>query len=250
MERKSRPLRAAAAAEIVVARYNEPSEWTRNTPRSFAVTLYDKGGDLDDGLFPGITIEPLPNVGREAHSYLHHVVRHYDELLPVTVFCQGHPFDHAHDLHAFLRELHAGATRIDGFRWLGFIIDSDDPRGCRLFVPWSKNPDRRELKFDEFHRLLFQEGAPLWTHFHVGAQFAVTREQIHRRPRSFYEHALALAVTFPDGAACFERVWDRVFSARGVDSALLAGELCRYLKPIRRLTITSSDPKRIATSDP
>jgi hypothetical protein len=234
---RPRPPRSAAAVEIVVARYKEPADWTRNTPRSFAVTLQDKGGDLDDRLFPGIRIRKLPNVGREAHSYLRHVVDHYDELSPVTVFCQGRPFDHAHDLHAFLRELDAGATQVDGFRWLGFIIDSDDPRGHRLFVPWSKNPERRELKFDEFHRRLLDEDAPPWAHFHVGAQFAVAREQVRKRPRSFYEHALELAVEFPDGACCFERVWDRVFSARGVDPALLAGELCRYLKPIRRLTL-------------
>ncbi len=232
---QSRLSRSAAAVEVVVARYKEAADWTRNTPLALAVTVYDKGGDLQAGLFPGMRTQRLANVGREAHSYLHHLVTHYDELRPVTVFCQGHPFDHAHDLHSFLRSLSAGTTRLDGFRWLGFIIDSDDPRGRRLFVPWSKNQDRRELSFDAFHRRLFTKAASPWTHFHVGAQFAVTREQIHRRPRSFYERALELAVEFPDGAACFERVWDQVFSARGVDPALLAGELCRYLKPIRRL---------------
>ena len=31
----------------------------------------------------------LPNVGRESHSYLHHIVSRYDELAPWTVFTQA-----------------------------------------------------------------------------------------------------------------------------------------------------------------
>jgi len=224
-----------AEIELVVARYSERIEWTRNVPRSLAVTVYDKGGDLDAHALPHARLLKLENIGFEAHTYLHHLITRYDTLAPVTVFCQGHPFDHAHDLHRVLRALDAGDEVVEAFRWLGFIIDSDDPRGRRLFVPWSKNHDGRELDLDGFCRQLFDAPAAPWTHFVVGAQFAVTRNQAHERSREFYQRALELAVKFPDSGSCFERVWDRVFDVVGVDPALLNGELCRYLKPIRRL---------------
>jgi Protein of unknown function (DUF3431) len=221
--------------ELVVARYREGVEWTRNVPASMRTYLYDKGGDLDPTTVPRAEVARLENVGFEAHTYLHHILSRYETLAPVTVFAQGHPFDHVHDMHPFLRGLVAGTERIHGFRWLGFIIDSDDPLGRRLFVPWRKNLDGRELDLHGFCQRLFGEPAKVWSHFHVGAQFAVTSDQIRVRSRAFYEQALELAVSFPDGGACFERVWDRVFDVVGVDPATLDGELCRYLKPIRRL---------------
>ncbi len=225
-----------AELELVVARRDEAVEWTRNVPRSVRVTIYDKGGDLDPAAFPRAAIVRLPNVGREAQTYLFHIVERRESLAPLTVFCQGHPFDHAHDLHAVLRGLARGEGRERAFRWLGFIIDTDDPRGRRLFVGWSGNADGHELRLDEFHRRLFGAAAPDAVRFHPGAQFAVTAEQVRRRPGEFYARALELAATFPDAAHCFERVWDRVFGVVGVDPAVLGDAPCVYLKPIRRLS--------------
>ncbi len=221
--------------ELVVARYRERIEWTRNVPASIDVTIYDKGHDLAPEVSPRAEVLTLDNVGFEAHTYLHHIVTRRDRLASVTVFCQGHPFDHVHDMHPFLRGLVAGSERVDSFRWLGFIIDSDDPRGRRLFVPWRKNHDGRELDLDGFCQQLFEAPAKPWSHFHVGAQFAVARSQILTRPAAFYERALAMCRSFPDAGACYERVWDRVFDVVGVDPSTLDGELCRYLKPIRRI---------------
>jgi hypothetical protein len=236
------------SVEVVVARYQERVEWTRKVPPSARVTIYDKGGDLGPlrrrfGTPP--EIRQLPNLGREAQTYLRHILDCYDSLAPITLFCQGHPFDHASDLHQVLRGVAAGRSTPrmadgsepipGGFRWLGFIIDTDDARGRRLFVNWSKNEDRRELRADLFCEALFGAPAPEWLRFYPGGQFLVTAERVRARPREFYERALALSESFPDAAHCFERTWDRIFGVEGVDPALLGGELCRYLKPIRRL---------------
>jgi hypothetical protein len=224
-----------APIELVVARFREDLRWTRKVPREIRITLYDKSGEPGDREYSWLERRELENVGLEAHTYLYHVVTHYSQLAPVTVFAQGYPFDHAHDFHHVLRGLVAGTEKVDGFRWLGFIIDSDDPRGRRLFVPWSKNRDGRELDLDGFSRKLLGEPVAPWTHFYPGGQFLLTQEQIHSRSRHFYANALSLALSFPDAACCFERLWDRTFGAVGVDPDLLKGGLCRYLKPIRRL---------------
>ena len=218
--------------EVVVARYRERVDWTRNVPRAVRVSIYDKGGDLDATRF-GLAAR-LANVGREAETYLRHIVSRWDSLAEVTVFCQGHPFDHASDLHRVLADLAAGRARVDDFRWLGFIIDTDDARGRRLFATWSKNLEGRELAVDVFHEALFGEPAPGFVRFYPGGQFAVTAACVRARPRDFYLRALELATSFPDAAHCFERLWDRVFGVTGVDPALLGDALCRYLKPVRR----------------
>ena len=221
--------------ELVVARYEEAVAWTRNVPAAVRVTIYDKGGDLDAASVSRARVVRLPNLGHEAHTYLQHILDNYDSLAPLTVYCQGHPFDHASDLHHVLRALVAGEREVVAFHWLGFIIDSDDARGRRLFVDWSKNRDGRELRLDLFHQRLFDRPAPEWVRFYPGAQFAVTAACVRAKPREFYARALSLSQSFPDAGHCFERLWDRVFGVEGVDPVLLGDDPVRYLKPIRRL---------------
>lgn len=36
----------------------------------------------------------LPNVGRETHTYLHHILTQYPQFPEYTVFLQGWPFEH------------------------------------------------------------------------------------------------------------------------------------------------------------
>ena len=219
--------------ELVIARHAEDLAWLRRVPGEFAVTVYDKGSG-----FPGAI--PLPNIGREAHTWLHHLAARYDTLADITVFAQGHPFDHAPDLHKRLRALADGSWLIREFFWLGFLADTDDPRGRRLFVPWSKNPERHELRLDEFHQRLFGSPGPEAYRFFAGAQFAVTREATHRRTRTFYERASQLAAEFPLAPHCFERCWDRVFGCDGTAGRLPAGQLTAYFKPVKRLVRTAS----------
>jgi hypothetical protein len=221
------------AIELVVARFRESVDWTRNVPAAVRVTIYDKGGDLAAGSVPHAEVRRLPNVGREAHTALHHLMEQWETLAPLTVFCQGRPFDHAWDFHHTLRALAAGAERVDGFRWLGHLVDTDDAEGRRLFVRWSKNADGRGLALDALHTALMGAPAPPLVRFFGGGQFAVTAELARRRSAEFWERARGLAASFPDAAHCFERIWDRVFGVDGVPAAL-RGDGPVWLKPVRR----------------
>lgn len=178
--------------------------------------------------------ESLPNLGREAHTYLHHIVQHYDQLATVTVFCQGHPFDHAPDFHARLKAVTGGEMPDLGFRWYGFLIDEDDQAGV-LFARWSKNTDGRGLDLGAFHSRLFGDAAPDAFRFFGGAQFAVTADRVRSRPRSFYERALSLSLDYPDAAHCFERCWDRLFGVDGIPEHLRSKPCPIHLKPVKRL---------------
>ena len=68
--------------ELVVARFDEDISWSNVYAR--VRTVYDKSTGTTNANF-----ETLPNVGREQHSYLEHIVRHYDDLAAWTVFMHG-----------------------------------------------------------------------------------------------------------------------------------------------------------------
>ena len=219
-----------SSIELVVAHYTESLAWLRKTPASVRRTVLDKNpGDT----FPGAIA--LPNIGREAHSYLHFILSRYETLCDVTVFCQGHPFDHAFDFHTMLRHIAETPATLGDFSWIGHIIDTDDAHGHVLFRGWSKNDDGHELDMNGFHRALFGTAGPAQYTFKLGAQFVVSKSCIRSRPLDFWERALQVATDFPDAAHCFERSWDRVFGVEGIDRAWLGERKTVYLKPIRRL---------------
>lgn len=221
--------------ELVVARYQEDLAWLKRVPGGVRVTVYDKGGQAEGR---GI---PLPNVGREAHTYLHHIVTRYTELADLTIFCQGRPFDHVPDLHKRLRNFASGADTVADFRWLGFVIDHDDVTGARLFQTWSKNPEHRPLDLADFWRALWSDPLPQRFTFFLGAHFAVTSARVQRQPREWYQRACDVSMQHPDAAHCFERCWDRVFGCDGIPPEFRARDEAIYLRPIRALGITWDD---------
>ena len=76
---------------IVVARYNENVEWTRQFEN---VTIYNKGEELNDGFHEIL----LNNVGREGHTFYKYISDNYDNLDDYTIFLQGDPFPHSNKL--------------------------------------------------------------------------------------------------------------------------------------------------------
>ena len=74
--------------EMVVAHYCEDLSWIR--PYAHLTTIYDKGkSNLSEMTAWGAKTVTLPNVGRESHTYLYHIVHNWDKLADWTVFFQG-----------------------------------------------------------------------------------------------------------------------------------------------------------------
>lgn len=215
--------------ELVIAHYHEDLRWLRRVPDVFQKTIYSKAEPP-----PLLAHLPLPNVGREAHTYLHHLLTRYDTVADYTVFCQGKPFDHAYDFHTSLRTLANGTLPEKPFTWLGHILDTDTPDG-ELFRNWSKNETGERLDLAGFYQHLFGTSGPEAYPFVLGAQFVVARELVHRQPLSFYQQALDLSISFAEAAHCYERMWDRVFGMEGIDRAWLNGRRTVYLKRVKRL---------------
>jgi hypothetical protein len=78
--------------ELVIARYNEDLSWIDKLPKTIKITIYNKG--KHDIKYPFIE---LPNIGRESHTYLYHIINNYDSLAEQTIFCQGDSIFHSPD---------------------------------------------------------------------------------------------------------------------------------------------------------
>ena len=86
--------------EIVVAHYKEPvknlNSWLERYYRiGVKTTVYHKGGwDRDSYDFASDNIITLPNIGRESHTYLRHILDRWNNLTEWTFFAQADISDH------------------------------------------------------------------------------------------------------------------------------------------------------------
>ncbi|EHJ46687.1 hypothetical protein DFW101_0670 [Solidesulfovibrio carbinoliphilus subsp. oakridgensis] len=201
--------------EVVVARYREDVAWT--AALGLPVVVYDKSGE------PGE--HALPNIGRESHTYLSHIVRLYPDFPDFTVFVQAAPFPH----------MPPGATPVSfaarilqnarmGLKFSGFAcfkLKCDRLGRPHQMADPALHGHRpgfgRDIPVGAVYETLFAGPAP--EAFLVTApagMFFVARDRILARPLAFYKKALELVVADADDAAntghAFERLWPLIFN--------------------------------------
>lgn len=170
---------------VIIARYREDVSWADEL--GFDHVVYDKSGD------PVQNARPLPNIGREAHTYFSHIVAEYDRLAPMNVFLQGDPFDHLDDhgraivetLRNRLADIADHRVPFKGLAWfklksdaLGRPHDLDKPENKGRWAGWG-----RDIPVGELFERLF--GVPMPTQIICRAptgNFCVTAERIRTRP--------------------------------------------------------------------
>ena len=78
--------------QMIVARYNESIDWIHDDwihDYQIPTIIYNKGTKLANEFKINNIIIDLPNIGREGHTYLHHIITNYDNLADITVFFPG-----------------------------------------------------------------------------------------------------------------------------------------------------------------
>ena len=192
---------------IVVARYNEPIEWTSGTVNNMTkCIIYNKGSKLDYRECPVIH---LPNVGREGHTYLYHIINNYDNLSEYTMFLQGHPFDHTPYLESILAS--------DEWKKPFHVMSSN-------IFDRTVNEKQNPYTMLELYKTIFnrkKKEFSLW--FGAGAHFCVSRSTIRTRPKEFYEKIytiLAYDVNPIEGHA-IERFWPMIFLGENLEERSL-----------------------------
>lgn len=212
------PMQSEPTIQCVVARYREDVSWTADL--GLPVVVYDKSGA--DPLSGTV---PLPNVGRESHTYLQHIVRRYPEFPDYTLFLQGDPFPHlesgmdASGLGALARKLAARGMPFKGMAYytlkcdhLGRPHQMKDPRNKGKWAGWNK-----DIPVGRVYQELFQGPVPLQYHAKgCAGLFLVSRTRILTRPLATYQRALDLVLADPQDANntghAFERLWSVIFN--------------------------------------
>lgn len=207
--------------DVVIARYNEDISWTHKL--HYNVIIYNKGNeDIPNSI-------QLPNKGREAHTYIEHIVRNFDTLdrNGITVFSQAMLSDRLirKPEHVYIDEL-VEEAREKGFseskaKWHDLIHIHQPCEHFRI-LEWPLRtpltPNKKNETFGQwFRRCLETEDFPKkgelkWI---IGAFFAVQNSKILSRSKQFYLNLLDEFddSTAPELAHFFERSWYYIFNA-------------------------------------
>lgn len=197
---------------LVVARYNEGVGWVDAFENC---TIYNKGRDDLAARHRSISVR-LPNVGREAHSYIHHIIENYDSLEDILIFSQGAYRPHAnYEPTEFKRR----ATELGD---LGFSVNLGDINGfvgsnARSFVlKWHGVDLHTKEPYDLGTWWERTTGEP-WVRSRSvfwGATFSVRRDFILRRSKESYQRILKTLdwCTNPMEAHFCERAWFNILN--------------------------------------
>jgi hypothetical protein len=187
--------------DVVVAAYKESLAWLQDLPVSFRVFVYLKDAERLAQVqkeAPRAIVQVLPNVGRESHTYLHHIVTQYESLAPYTFFFQGNPWDHVRK-----DQVEDAIQDVDtDFLPLGGVGDCDGNGFPHHY---------QGIPVGKVHKELFGEERDSFR-FVAGAQFRVSSSHIHKLPKETYQFLLDKHQSIELLPWCMERFWLKMFA--------------------------------------
>ena len=188
---------------IVTSHFREDLTWLRQA--KWKVVLIDhEGSDIS-------VIKPtkiIPNLGREASSYLSYIVDNYDNLPSHIAFIHGHETAYHQKKGPLLELIENTPLKPDMYftlndYWLHLsngvppIWKSIFDKHWHIFERWGLGPKPIEPPCTDF-----------------SAQFIVSRDRIHRHPKEFYEDMYNYTMNMYDNyyiGTLFEWSWHFIF---------------------------------------
>lgn len=213
--------------QIVVARYDEDISYLHLFKNN--IIVYNKGNDDISTYF---NIIKLPNIGRESHTYLYHIITNYNNLADKTLFMQGRVNDHKllqfdhyfNDEHLFI-----GRESVHDIEMLKKDIDHSGKYLVEL-----KKGDLKKSKYTPYEWINkigidisnFEKFKMIW-----GANFSISKEIIQSKPKLFYENLIKY-VDYdrnPEEGHFFERAWYTIFNQPVIEKKII---LYQYIENI------------------
>ena len=167
---------------IVVARYNEDVEWTKQFPN---VIIFNKGKELGNNYNEVF----LNNVGREGHTYYKYICDNYENLADYTVFLQGRPFDHSPNI---VSNIVSNINKyINNELSIGFEFLSENIHNSTLSLECMRYVQCKNIH-KNWERVF---GTSVVDHeciFGAGAQFIVSKQNILKNTKEFYKNIVKM----------------------------------------------------------
>ena len=184
---------------LVVAKYREDVGWLKEVPPEMKVCVYDKSG-IKQEFPPEIKVEYIKNVGRDPHTFMYHITRHYHELDDYTCFAQGYPFDHCPKKQFFEKI----STVEQHYHELGNVS---------FTVVGNGSKETGNIPISKVYKEIMGVEKTSFS-FHWGMQIILSKELILLRPKSFYENLCTKAELLyqdPFTLPLLERLWRSIW---------------------------------------
>lgn len=184
--------------ELIVARYKENIGWLSNINPSIKITVYNKYEESG---------QTLPNIGREGHTYLHHIINNYDNLSDFNIFLQGDPSFHDSTILDKINKFNPNDKNIFPI----FFGPSSIENMHSIFCPSHINGLPMYYFFDLLFGIKSNRNTKL--KFYPGAQFLVDKKTILNRPKEFYQFLIKFLSYEIDPIEGYivERLWPYIF---------------------------------------
>ena len=167
---------------IIVSRYNENIEWTKQFNNVLIINKGEKINDINNQIF-------YPNVGREGHSIYKYIVDNYDNLDDYYIFLQGNPFDHEKNIINKLQKImndYDNNNKIEFEFLCDLVLHSTVNNEKNLYYQCANI-------FETIYKIFGTKIHPnTFCIFGAGAQFIVSKESILSRTKNFYENIVKI----------------------------------------------------------
>jgi hypothetical protein len=197
--------------QIVVARYNENINYL--IPLSNIVIIYNKGNDNIPLEFKNVI--NLPNIGREAHTYLYHIINNYNNLSENTMFIQANIKDHKLlDFKEYLKNnTFTGKLSRNNINILKSYIHHDGK-----YLKDLKQGLLKKVNITPFNFINDNLGIDIkylnYVNIVWGANFCVNKKLIQNKNIDFYKSIIKYVEyhSNPEEGHFFERSWYLIFN--------------------------------------
>jgi hypothetical protein len=212
--------------EIVVSRYNENLNWIEEDPfNKHPIIIYNKGKNNNFKKTSKIKeVVTIPNVGRETHTYLYHIINNYDKLADVTIFLPGstnlpNKYQRAKNIVYKIEETNETTlscnidknTHINEYDFTINTYKVSDEKN--LLLNKTTNVNTSNIRpFGKWFEKMFtnneENNCISWNSI-----IAIKKKNIMQKPISFYEKLLNEVdkVDHPEAGHFLERSWYAVF---------------------------------------
>lgn len=194
--------------DLVIARYQENIDWIRPIESNLSnIYVYNKGTSKETKYH----YQELKNIGREANTYIYHIIDKYESISEFTIFLQGNPYDHCKTLNYEIQQI----ERLRKIKKINFFDISFNPDFYE-FGDWLQvNTAHEELyhcldlicditKIQKFDYKNLKKN--IW-----GAQFGVSDKLIKKYTKEQWEQLLELSETIDEFPYVMEKFWSYLF---------------------------------------
>lgn len=192
--------------DIVVAKYNEDTNWIDTIDKTkYNVYVYDKNNGINK--HNDIHFKHLPNIGKESHTHITHIIENYDNLAEYTLFTQARWNDHCENVldlfntpNTFFNNRFEIELRCDNY--YGSIVERE--KDNMNFGQWIQTYIEKNILYYNTNYGFFLK---------YNGIICIEKKYILTRPKHFYEDLLKHLQTInPETGFYFERSWYYIFN--------------------------------------